>query len=213
VWPGSSRSLSLSGTVELRGVSVRICFSTQPNEFSPPRRRRASIVPLIPDGSSLAIPAAEVALPRKADRKLWIVTPNPGGQPPWRGHDVGSSDARSILHDRNLQVDAVLDLSFAPEESATGRGGVRVAIEGELRFERPLWMRILQREPASEETDSGEEDSAEAVLLDTQTCVTLDRQWALAAVGPNPWISAQLVDVGGHPLCEEHTLGRSMRLP
>jgi hypothetical protein len=203
--------VGLKGDARVLGLKAEVVFRMDHGPVAGLQEQRAA-VELLPMGHTFAICAQSALLAMPKDSDLWVLTPDPSRRPPWHHQHAGTCNFKLLNVHRNIPVEATIDLTFVPVEARNGhQAGVEMS--GEIRFERDVRMRLMLHESLLAEAPAPEFESVELTLLPAGSFWTIDRRSVSGDVGPNPWISVRVLEAGRRPLCDEQTLGRSMRIP
>ena len=210
-WSAQPGTLTLSGSVHLLGLKAEILFRKSHDHDPSPGREDRDTATIVTAGHAIPIPSQRVPLMTGPGTELWMRVADPGHQPPWTEHFMGRCDGRPLAIERDMVAHGILDASFHPEAFADGQR-TRVEMAGELRFERPLLVRLLTSDAGEAPAEPAQPQAGEVVVMPGGTSVPIGRQAMWGLVGPNPWVSLRILDAGRRMVGEEHPLGRSVRM-
>jgi len=197
-------TLDLMGWVHLPELRIDFVFRRQEQDKQDPADRWATAT-IVPPGFRLPIPAQTLDRTDPARRDLWVMTSDPGRQPPWLHYYAGACEQHILTFSRPVHGRATLDVSCRCHEE---ENETKVDVWGNVAFERSTSMRVTLKD-GSRGQGPRPMEGKEMVIISSGTRIPIERQRLAVVVGRRPWISMRVSDGDGRVLCSEHELGYS----
>jgi len=202
---GRHRGLALTGNLHFPELRAEIAFDAHDGNGNGNGRtdEYSATAAIIPPGFTMIIPLQVHALPARGECDVWALTPAPDRDPPWIERSAGELGSEPLWFDQYIPVDVTLDVSFTPQECHDGRGAM-VDVAGELRFERPVHMRLLFRSPTQSTARPSDSDGDEVVLIAAGSRVPIPRQTVSTMATRNPHMTVRVIEADSRVVRVEH---------
>ena len=212
---GNDRAVTLNGDLHLPELRAEIGFEDGQGRIDAKGSRAIdsdgpgvdswAVATIVPHLFTLAIPLQYFAPPAREESDVWALTREPSLDPGWVEHYAGQLQEAPFTFHQHVQVDTGFDLTFTLQECMDGRGA-QVEVAGELRFERPLKVRLLYRDPEQSMSIPSEigGDHVEVVVAGTRVPIPPQTVSGLAA--RRSGMTVRIIDAEDRVVCVARSL-------
>jgi len=199
-----SGELTLTGAVHLPELQAELQLVHEGigNGAGPPNGAGRGTVPLVPRQCRLTIPTQRLQASQRGADDVWVLTTAPGDDSRWTEHYAGQLDGESFPFDQHLSVEGVLDVAFAPDTKGVS-AATTLQVEGELRFERAVRMRLLFRAPAQSTAAPIDTDGQDVLLIPAGTSIPIVYRTRVVTMGRDARLTVRVIGVAARTIYPE----------